>query len=102
MNPVSHPLSGLMYTTNRGEPRNYGLIASLYGRQYAHELERFSYGLLPPPLEVMSLLSLPPNVVVADMDARRFLVEAETVRVTPFGITYMVSNSLVKCLEGSM
>ena len=102
MSPVTHPLSGHMYITNRGEPRDYGLIADLYGRQYAHELEEFSYGLLPPPLEVMSLLSLPPNVVVADMDARRFLAEAETVRVTPFGITYMVSNSLIKCLDGSM
>ena len=102
MNPVTHPLSGLMYTTNKGEPRDYGLIASLYGSQYAHELEKFSYGLLPPPLEVMSLLCLPPNVVVADMDARRFLAEAETVRVMPFGITYMVRNSLIKCLDGSM
>ena len=102
MSHVTHPLDGLMYVTNKDEPRDYGLIADLFGRQYAHELEEFSYGLLPPPLEVMSLLSLPPNVVVADMDARRFLVEAETVRVTPFGITYMVSNSLVKCLDGSM
>ena len=102
MNPVTHPLSGLMYVSNKGEPNDYELTAELYGRQYAHELEKFSYGLSPPPLEVMSLLSLPPNVVVADLDARRFLVGAETTRVTPFGITYMVSNLLDKCLDGSL
>ena len=102
MNLVTHPLSGNMYVTNKGEPRDYGLIASLYGRQYAYELERFSYGLSPPPLEVMSLLSLPPNLVVADLDARRFLADAETTRVTPFGITYMVSNLVDKCWDGSL
>ena len=102
MDPVTHPLSGHMYVTNKAEPRDYGLIADLYGRQYAHELERFSYGLLPIPLEVMSLLSLPPNLVVADLDARRFLADAETTRVSPFGITYMVSNLVDKWLDGSM
>ena len=99
---MTHPLSGHMYLTNKDEPRDFGLIADLYGRQYAHELEEFSYGLLSPPLEVMSLLSLPPNLVVADMDARRFLEDAETTRVTPFGITYMVSNLVDKCLDGSL
>ena len=102
MNPVTHPLSGLMYVSNKGESKDYGLIAELYGLQYAHELEKFIYGLPPPPLEVMSLLSLPPNLVVADLDARRFLVDAETTRVTPFGITYMVSNIVDKCLDGSL
>ena len=101
MNPVTLPLSGLMYVSNKGESEGYGLIAELYGLQYAHELEKFIYGLPPPPLEVMSLLSLPPNLVVADLDARRFLVEAETTKVTPFGITYMVSNIVDKCLDGS-
>ena len=96
MNHVTHPLDGLMYVTNKDEPRDYGLIADLYGHQYAHELERFSYGLSPIPLEVMSLLSLPPNLVVADLDARRFLRDAETTRVSPFGITYMVSNLVDK------
>ena len=92
MNPVTHPLSGHMYITNKGEPRDFGLIADLYGRQYAHELEKFSYGPSPIPLDVLSLMSLPPNLVTADLDARRFLVGAETTRMTPFGITYMVSS----------
>ena len=92
MNLVTHPLSGNMYVTNKGEPRDYGLIASLYGRQYAHELEEFSYGLSPIPLDVLSLLSLPPDLITADLDARRFLMKAETMRVSPFGITYMVSD----------
>ena len=102
MNPVTHPLSGLMYISNKEQPKDYALIADLYGRQYAHELEKFSYGLSPIPLEVMSLLSLPPNLVTADLDARRFLVEAETTRVSPFGITYMVSDLVDKCLDGSL
>ena len=84
------------------EERDYELIKDTYGLQYAYELETFSYGLLPPPLDVMSLLSLPPNLVVADLDARRFLADAETTRVTPFGITYMVSNLVDECLDGSM
>ena len=92
MSPVTHPLSGMLYVDNLGESRDYALLSELYGPQYAHELKEFSYGLTPIPLDVMSLLSLPPNLVAADMDARRFLVEAETLRVSPFGITYMVSN----------
>ena len=29
MNLVTHPLGGNMYVTNKGEPRDYGLIAPL-------------------------------------------------------------------------
>ena len=90
---MTHPLDGMLQVDYRGESRNYALLGDLFGLQYAHELELFSYGLTPIPLDVLSLLSLPPNLVAADLDARRFLVEAETLRVSPFGVTYMVNNS---------
>ena len=89
---MSHPLEGMLHVDYRGVDRNYALLGDLFGLQYAHELEEFSYGLEPIPLDILSLLSLPPNLVAADLDARRFLAKAETMRVSPFGITYMVNN----------
>ena len=75
-----------------GEERDYVLQAELYGLQYAHELEAFSYGPRPIPLALYSLFSFPPDFISTDLEARRFLAGAETVRLSPFGITYMVSS----------
>ena len=72
------------------EERDYELIKDTYGPQYAYELEACSYGPGPIPLALHSLLSFPPDFVSADLEARRFMAGAETVKFSPFGIAYMV------------
>lgn len=63
----------------------------LFGLSYAHELEAHSYGPGPIPLVLLSILSLPPNFVTTDVEARRLMREMETTRLAAFGTTRMVS-----------
>ena len=87
-----YPSHEILPADHLGEARDFKREAELYGLQYAHELEAFSYGPRPIPLVLFSLLSFPPDFISTDLEARRFLAGAETVRLSPFGITYMVSN----------
>ena len=61
--------------------------------QYAYELEAFSYGPRPIPLVLLSLFSFPPDFIAADLEARRFMRELETIKLSAYGRTYMVSLS---------
>ena len=74
------------------EDRDYELIGETYRLQYAYELRACSYGPGPIPLALHSLLAFPPDFVSTDLEARRFVAAAETVKFSPFGIAYMVRN----------
>lgn len=75
--------------TKRGD-EDYELLAELYGLKYAYVRENYSYepGLLP--LWITALVNLPPDFVTTDMEARKFLVGVETVKMSAFGISLMV------------
>ena len=88
---AASPTHNILPADYRGEDRDYRLLADIFGLSYAYEVEAYSYGPRPIPLVLQSILSLPPDFFTTDVEARRFLVEVETTRLSAFGSTYMVS-----------
>ena len=84
--------------TRRGD-EDYELLADLYGLSYAYMRRAYSYepGLLP--LWIRSLVALPPDFVTTDMEVRKFLVGVETVKMSAFGTSLMVSGLVHVLLE---
>ena len=79
--------------TRRGD-EDYTLMGDLYGIHYAHMRRTFSYGPGILPLWIQSLVALPPDFITTDMEARKFFVGVETVKMSAFGTSLMVSGLL--------
>ena len=81
---------------HRRRDDDYDLLGELFGLSYAQRVRDFSYGPEPLPMTVLSLLALPPDFVATDVEARKFLVGVETLKLAAFGISFMV------CIENSL
>ena len=79
--------------TRRGD-EDYTLMGDLYGINYAHMRKTFSYAPGILPLWIQSLVALPPDFITTDMEARKFFVGVETVKMSAFGTSLMVSGLL--------